>query len=636
MTNRIYWFAIIFIFSNSIASSQTPYWRKIVPEAFAEMGIEIRDSIRHFRTISDTMRAKMIRIIEANQIDRISIAGAKDEYINEGMHKKFVRAPAPFQINMKRDEDIVQLENLHIDLYYADMELFKWLDFQKRLNQHPNKELQDRWTQLWNELPTKQRPVYAPELKKFIENQLACDLLSEIQPIDAKNAFTNMERFDPKMWYKDNDLVKNIGNESNFPFPVDFITASYPMNGQFAFDLSESIPHTGYIEFGNGTRSKLYELYGKNYQFRARWTSSKNDVSYTLAQQRFHLDLMAFFFDLPDTLLPGYVYKLELIALPEGYLHTSTPNPDCWNEFRGKFNESAKLNKGPFQGELKITELYFRTSKYNYKQKLETMHGTLNWEQGAIEFETDEPLDPIEMNGNRSIRPPVTFTIQQFIFTDVFRALNSNQLYYYFTTPKVEELAQVSLAENITAELDHTLDAPFIRKTSLGNPIESDNFMEEREQATILYGNYIAPRFKNYDLKDSLVTSTPIPFITQEHFLSWKPAIFERVKCTLFIGDWQQILSSTKLHQEQIHRRMEERAEYFYELDNRKARIQGKPFTSTLDDYKKQELDNMPNEAKLILEAKIPDTFNKKFTVLVGKQFPGSEQFCYQLEIKFY
>jgi hypothetical protein len=240
------------------------------------------------------------------------------------------------------------------------------------------------------------------------------------------------------------------------------------------------------------------------------------------------------------------------------------------------------------------------------------------------------------MNGNRVIRPPVTFNIQQFAFLDLFNALNSNQLYYYFTTPKVEEIAQIPLSETITADLDHTLDAPFIRKTSLGNAEVPERFMEDREQTTVLAGNYIAPRFKNFDNKDSLVTAIPVPFITEEHFLKRKPIVLDKMKCTLFIGDWQQTLSSTRLHQDQIRRRMDERARYFFELDKRKALQQGKTFTPTLEEYKKQELDNMPNEAKLILQAKIPESMNKNFTVLVGKQYPGSEQFCYQLEIKFY
>jgi hypothetical protein len=202
MTIRAYWLAILVLLLNCGASGQTPYWKRIVPDAFAHVGSEINDSIRHYRTLSDTIRAKMNKIIEAEELDRRMITGAKDEYIKEGMHKNFRSAPGPMQVNLNRNENIVQLENLHVDLYNADVALFKWLDFQKRLNQHPDKDLLDRWTQLWNDLPAKQRPVNAPDLQQFIEKQLACDLVSDIQP-SGKNAFANMERFDPKMWYKD-------------------------------------------------------------------------------------------------------------------------------------------------------------------------------------------------------------------------------------------------------------------------------------------------------------------------------------------------------------------------------------------------------------------------------------------------
>ena len=116
-----------------------PLWRQYVPQAFVNIEKEVYDSIRVFRKLSDTLRVQMNEIILSEGLDRISIVGENDQYLKEGMHKNFVRAPGRMQGHYERNMQIQILENLHVDLYHADEQLYRWLDFSAVLRKHPNR-----------------------------------------------------------------------------------------------------------------------------------------------------------------------------------------------------------------------------------------------------------------------------------------------------------------------------------------------------------------------------------------------------------------------------------------------------------------------------------------------------------------
>ena len=79
---------------------------------------------------------------------------------------------------------------------------------------------------------------------------------------------------------------------------------------------------------------------------------------------------------------------------------------------------------------------------------------------------------------------------------------------------------------------------------------------------------------------------------------------------------------------------MDERAAFFYELDKRKAMREKKTFAGTLEAYKKLEEQNLPQDARTILEAKIPDSISENFSIRINRQFPGTKQSSASLAFK--
>ena len=187
-------FILMLIFIPNKIEGQ-PLWRQYVPQAFVNIEKEVYDSIRVFRKLSDTLRVQMNEIILSEGLDRISIVGENDQYLKEGMHKNFVRAPGRMQGHYERNMQIQILENLHVDLYHADEQLYRWLDFSAVLRKHPNRTSFDRWTDLWTAIPQGERPVLTQTIISWLMDQLACDVVSDIRPSVAKNPFEKMHRF---------------------------------------------------------------------------------------------------------------------------------------------------------------------------------------------------------------------------------------------------------------------------------------------------------------------------------------------------------------------------------------------------------------------------------------------------------
>ncbi|MEZ4932979.1 MAG: hypothetical protein R2788_12785 [Saprospiraceae bacterium] len=176
------------------------------------------------------------------------------------------------------------------------------------------------------------------------------------------------------------------------------------------------------------------------------------------------------YFNIPNSLESDQIYRLRIDSTSKEFkLEPMTPEI-CWDIYLGK-NTSRRQNlNASINGETIITELYFRAGKYEPKPKLETMRGTVDWEQAqVIVTETDEPLDHFEMYGSGKLPPTVAFVIQTVHFYSIADAINSDEVLYYLTVPKVEPTENVPLSQLLVAEMDNTLDAVFIRNTAQGN-----------------------------------------------------------------------------------------------------------------------------------------------------------------------
>ncbi|MBK8045344.1 MAG: hypothetical protein IPK21_23435 [Haliscomenobacter sp.] len=72
--------------------------------------------------------------------------------------------------------------------------------------------------------------------------------------------------------------------------------------------------------------------------------------------------------------------------------------------------------------------------------------------------------------------------------------------------------------------------------------------------------------------------------------------------CTLKVGELRQLVQAVNLLQDQIPKRMEERAAFFYALELRKANRTGQPPVGNLEYFRAQEKENLPQAVKAVLE----------------------------------
>ena len=624
---------IVFFGFLSAAYAQAD-WTVVAPAAFARLDAEVADSIAARRAECAAIREQMngLMLVLGFEKDRALILGPEDAYFKEGMHLKFSSPPTGLGTHLERNPQMRNFEEQHAALYYNDRALYHWLELEKRLKKHPDREKTFRWPLRFQDLPVAERKkLQTPEAcENWVVQDIVCRLAADLMYQDGRNGAGKVR--DMKLKFKQDlpeSQAKSVENWK-LPFEPDKILYSFPINGQYAFWRDESIPGVGYVVFPSGTSRLLYDCNADSPDWFARWTSSTGQVIYTEAE---HRDGDQIFFNLPERYFqPGLVYRLELLVQPRNEKTTGIPEEICWRVFRG---QPLRDNAQSTAGSTKITELYFRCGKYSVRDKVKTMEGAVDWQRGAITFETDEPLDPLEMNGGLYFPPPVKFMTMTGAFYKIWSALDSKELNYYLTVPEVEALDQLPADQLAIAELDNTLDAPFVRKTKLGNYINYISVPDHQEQPYPLPGGYVAPVLSRLHAKDSLSTSKPVPVITRAHFASGKAPETGMVQCTLFVGTFQQLLVAASTQQQQIRRRMEERAQFFYQLEQRRAKRLGKPLTVTLEELRKQELENMPAEAKILLEAKFPDAFKPGFQLSYSRFFPGSTQRTTELLLKF-
>ncbi len=634
MIKRSHTFLFFLVTVLSPALSQ-PDWRAIVAPAFEALDKEASDSIAACRTDAGKLRAEMDAIVASKALDRAFIFGKNDEYFKEGMHKNFKKPPVKMQVQVDRDKAIVRLENLHARLYERDATLFYWLGVQSRLSKYPDRNNYPAWSSRHFNLPASQRPdPQAPEkCRQWVMDELVCEMANARQNFSPSSAGKKVGSFDIKFNTLTVEASQNIFAKSSLPIPQQDLLCSFPVNGQFAFHPSESIPKVGYAVFPRGAFQPISELASQEFEFKARWTASNGEMQYTAAEYRFMEGAM--FFNIPAQLDGGQIYRLQLVALPNDYKAAFLPTPTCWDVFRGKNTLTYQQKNATVAGEKLITELYFRAGLYDVREKMETLRGDINWLRGEVVFETDEPLDPFEMYGSGTVPATVTFRIQTIHFYNIAKAINSDQVLYYLTVPRVEPTENVPLSQWLTAELDNTLDASFIRKTSLGNAKGYRSLPDPVAADTPLPGNYMAPAFQDYKVEDSLITQHRIPFISKDHFDAKKRYELAPARCTLMIGELKRLVSATQSLQHQLKKRMEERVDFFFELEKRRALREGKSLTVTKEQLQQQELENLPKEVIMLLDAKIPESFQPNFSLIYQRLFPGTDRYNTSLELKF-
>lgn len=610
-------------------------WRAVVNGAFESLEQEVIDSIASCQQDASQIRVEMDDLLDQLGLTRSHILGNEDEYFKEGMHKHFKQAPTPLQVSLDRDPKMVRFENLHRQLYFRDKVLFYWKGVQAKWNKHPFRENYAHWSGKFEKLDASQQKKMKPAKAKeqWVKDELICEMSRNLKTsnpfVDSKVGSFEVKFLDSLKTYNRSRAIVKKG----LPCLPEDIICSFPTNGQFAFHPSESIPKVGYVAFQSEATDPIINLLSQEQLIKARWTSAAGHTQYTTGEYRYFEGTL--YFNIPNSLESDQIYRLQLIALPKEFkLEPMTPEI-CWDIYLGK-NTSRRQNlNASINGETIITELYFRAGKYEPKPKLETMRGTVDWEQAQVVFETDEPLDHFEMYGSGKLPPTVAFVIQTVHFYSIADAINSDEVLYYLTVPKVEPTENVPLSQLLVAEMDNTLDAVFIRNTAQGNP---KGYRKVPDPVTIeaqLPGGYSAPAYKAVRIQDSLLTDAPVPFISKEHFEAGRPLHFAPTRCTLKVGELKLLLTAAHSLQRQLQHRVEERIDFFYSLEKRRAERNGENLTVSKEQIREQEMKYLPKQVKKLLEADIPSCFQENFTLLYARYFPGTERLTTSYSLKF-
>ena len=528
------------------------------------------------------------------------------------------------------------MEDLFVDLFFLDKNLFRWLDIEKRLQSHPDRRQFAKWALRYRELPPPLAlEIHQPEpCKKWVANTVVCEIAVAVEAVSPDKAGDKVRNFDLKFVRPANAPQPSATEPVawGFPLPPEVIWYSFPMNGQYSFRRDESLPGAGYVVLPDNAVQALYPIQYSNTAWRARWCSSRGKVTYTAMELR---NGHQFFFNLPDNYFQGgELYRLEILAMPKGSSAPLVPGDICWQLFRGNVTSTMPVNIR-LPDEVKITELFFRAGKYSIREKLNIMKGERDWTNGWVDYETDEPMDALEINGNGNFAPPVIFTMETSPFYKVRDALEGKDLFYYLTVPEVEPLDSLPLSDLAVAELDNTMNAAFIEKVNDGAVPNYIGLPGNRKTPVQLAGGYVAPPLSTAQARDTFSAQQPVPFITRIMFEKGRIPNPGMVKCRLYVGEFIQLVQAAALQKEQISRRIEERSLFFYQLEQRKAQREGRPLTITLAAIKAREIANLPPSVKLVYETKFPEAFQPHFTLFYSRLFPGSEQPSTILKISF-
>ena len=620
-------------FYGRATAQQTPDWAQVTPKIFDLLEQETLDSINGCRARAALIRSEMEQIIQKRGDTRVYIFGPDDAFFKEGMHKQFTAPPTPVQALYDRDPQMVRLENLHVGLFQVDQSLFRWMDIKERLKGYEERETTYKWESRFQNL--------LPELRTNLNqnaswalwgtNELACMIVQDMGGFSETNPRGKVSPLSMEKNIIGQGKIPIPAKPRTFPMPADELLASFPMNGQYAFCRSESIPGVGYIFFPPGSTPVLHEIVALYPVVKARWTSSEGMVIYTDAL--FKLFENEAWFTLPDFYFkPATLYKMELVVLKKAPENDTDLSDLCWSKLRQSTGTSiTTIDK---QTEFRIiTSLFFRTSRYeNVRDRFNTMKGDIDWEAGSIRFETDEPMDPLEMNGSRYFPAPVSFLYDtdKLYITD--EHLNNPALIYYLAVPQTGKQGDsTSLAITLS---DHTADALFVRKTAAAKHDGYASLENVQVKRLLQKNGYSIPLTNKRLLKDSLITSQKVPLITQKDFEKGKIKALGQVKCELIIGEMAAASHAMRVYKTQLERRIDQRAQFFWELDSRKAVRMGVPFNKSVSEYRQEELVNLPASAQFILQNEIKNTVKTNCTIYCTRSWPGAKQATAQLSLK--
>ncbi|MEM9274301.1 MAG: hypothetical protein AAGA80_15260, partial [Cyanobacteria bacterium P01_F01_bin.143] len=92
-----------------------------VGNTITELSTILENSLGEPELNCDYIREQMDHLVDdVLEFDRRFIFGAEEQYYNPGMHQHFRERPRPLGVNVERDDNVKDLEQLHIELYDCD------------------------------------------------------------------------------------------------------------------------------------------------------------------------------------------------------------------------------------------------------------------------------------------------------------------------------------------------------------------------------------------------------------------------------------------------------------------------------------------------------------------------------------
>lgn len=184
--------------------------RPLILAKLSVLEIQYKDSLQltkiNCNLVRDTMKTHFDALGYTNTRDRAFIFGSDDDWLEEGMSRKFKEVPKPLGIVLDRDPNEERLELSHISLYHCDVKLIRQqgiLDILEAYGDEPAiTEMVQTISGMIKRLPSAQAIQYANFnlLKEWIGNQL--DSLARAE-YNFQNGITFSDEInvdDPTRW----------------------------------------------------------------------------------------------------------------------------------------------------------------------------------------------------------------------------------------------------------------------------------------------------------------------------------------------------------------------------------------------------------------------------------------------------
>jgi len=579
-------FCLLLFFTLQIGVAQSTGKDKLL---LKEVGVFIslaKKQIKKERKLSDNHRASILKFIKKLEYDEANIIGADREYWLEGLSEKFTRAPQPILIKYHgRNEQTVQLENKHLELYESDSRLLLWENLKRQCEQIKNGENNRFFRDV-----KKDKISTGSDAAK---NVLLCYLLENVERKRRYPYKTDMlaRRSIRKVKFMEYPKISNFENLDSL------VGKAYPYDGQINFFSDEFVHEFGFILLKKGHQD-IYDS-----EFAIRWVDEKGRT--LVKEASFDYNVQAITFDLPKPFFkPGKTYKYQILILPQKF----EDKIQCKSEILDHTLISVLseyLPSQPLNGKV-IYEAYFRCSHYKtFIDKIDAIakqNYILN-EDFKLVIDLSEPFSDFEIYGNEIYESQLKLGANlssDIVYPD---GLYSIELKRVLTTP-----------ENLTVD---TLD--------LNESIESLEKKYKEIKGINEKKYHEVEHLRELKLDQVGLHGETIHAITQDDFLAKRR--FEESYSYEFTFPMLDSLSQIYLKvQQALKERIIERAEYFRLIDIKIKKLGNDKTRHPLKHYTDLEYAKLSNTLQKFLNAKMNLGNKRKCSLDVSPHLTPSPQ----------